>query len=715
MQRERRDRSERREKEEEEEDIARMEESVGLCWSALRSCQRVGILRRSAREQWESADAFKLTQWRGDGLLACTMRRHVAQSCAGKMHLSEMARLERACISSQALSQVFQEVQLDYILERTGATARARADMVEAVVWELNQHQQDHAHRDGLREDTPAIAGHALERLLDALMTVGRQILRDAPTYSRGKAEGVTKSREQALMWLRQYQAAAEDQIFTHSSMFGRADHASMSGKFCIPDDAQTQRILREIIGYLYEQQCPRCFVEMSTPLHPLIEDIDILGSADVGDVPPDDILPDSFFPRRAEVLHSLFPGIETLELSMFTASGWSTDYARWKTSFHLVWNSIIVDMPLAAAVRVSTIEAFKKMKDYAEFYQDLEKLDARNSLETLFDVTAVRAGSFRMPYNDKVFKPFRRREARPLLPVGVFCFPRTPPDYSNGAGHFLFGPEDLSKVEWLERASVRMPDRTDVTPFVPMLKKPPPVKAEGGKSKVSSLSSLSSTGRSRKDRLKQAKVRWDAEQRTRRRYWPGTAEDFKRTIDEKLNDEHGWSSTFMRVQTNQGKTRWLWSNRHLKGAIEITEDDGEVFIRGNAEQQMCLIELTKQFTEEWTGAIPTPSKKTKALKIVGKKPRAKSTSPPRTTSVPVARRREASTKSDMSNPGNSDSEGPRPGRLIRVWRPSAGLTSARPVWSADRDAGCGSVERRRWSHAGLRAEGVGSRARYGK
>jgi len=704
MQREQKDQREHRAQD--DDDGARMEQSVRLCWSALRSCQRVGILKRSAREQWESKDAFKLTQWRGDGLLACTMRQHVAQSCAGTMQLSDMARLERACVSPKALSQVFQEVHLDYILERTCATPKARADMVEAVVWELNQHQLDNAQGDGRQEDTPAIAGQALERLLDALVTVGRQILRDAPAYPRGKVEGATKSREQAIKWLRQYQAAAEDSVFTHSSMFGKADHSSMSGKFSIPDDAQTQLIFREIIGFLYEQASPRCLVEMSTPLHPLIEDIDILGSANVSDVPPDDILPVSFFPRRAEVLHSLFPGVETLELTMFSASGWSTDYARWKTSFHLVWNNIIVDTPLAAAVRVSTIEVFKKMKDYAGFYKELSELDSRNSLETLFDVTAVRAGSFRMPFNDKVFRPFHRRESRPLLPVGVFCFPRTPPDYSNGAGHFLLGPDDLSKVEWLERASVRMPDQTEVTPFVPMLKKPPPPsKAEGGKSKVASLSSLSFR-KSHKDKAKEAKLRWDAEQRCRRRFWPGTVEEFKRILDEKLDDENGWNSTFMRLQASDGKSRWLWSNRRLKGAIEISADNGEVFIRGNAEQQMCLIELTKQFTKEWTGAIPTPPKKTaKALKIV-RKPGAKNPVQPRWASVPAARQRDASAKGDVSNNGGNDVEG----RLIRVWRPSGGLADARPVWSATRDAGCIAPGRRRWCKDNLRAENVGPR-----
>ena len=51
---------------------------------------------------------------------------------------------------------------------------------------------------------------------------------------------------------------------------------------------------------------------------------------------------------------------------------------------------------------------------------------------DTTFDITGVRAGSLRMPYNDKVHKAPGRMvpEGRPLLPVGLYRF-----TFADGAG----------------------------------------------------------------------------------------------------------------------------------------------------------------------------------------------------------------------------------------------------------------------------------------
>lgn len=106
---------------------------------------------------------------------------------------------------------------------------------------------------------------------------------------------------------------------------------------------------------------------------------------------------------------------------------------------------------------------------------------------------------------------------------------------------------------------------------------------------------------------LKQSQV-WGEEQRRRRRLWRGgSAEDFKRRIDELLDDQDGNESTLLPIQAKKGKARWLWSSRRLKGAVEIQQPDGEVFVRGNQEQQLYLIEFLRQFTEEWDGEIPKP------------------------------------------------------------------------------------------------------------
>ena len=79
----------------------------------------------------------------------------------------------------------------------------------------------------------------------------------------------------------------------------------------------------------------------------------------------------------------------------------------------------------------------------------------------------------------------------------------------------------------------------------------------------------------------------------------------FKQQIDWDLEDPAGHESTLIPLQAKAGKNRWLWSHRRLKGAVELQEPDRQVFIHGNHEQQMYLIELVKQFTEPWAGAVP--------------------------------------------------------------------------------------------------------------
>jgi len=105
---------------------------------------------------------------------------------------------------------------------------------------------------------------------------------------------------------------------------------------------------------------------------------------------------------------------------------------------------------------------------------------------------------------------------------------------------------------------------------------------------------------------LKQSQV-WGEEQRRRRRLWRGgSAEDFKRRIDELLDDQDGNESTLLPIQAKKGKARWLWSSRRLKGAVEIQQPDGEVFVRGNQEQQLYLIEflrLQKHSVKSWRQA----------------------------------------------------------------------------------------------------------------
>lgn len=99
----------------------------------------------------------------------------------------------------------------------------------------------------------------------------------------------------------------------------------------------------------------------------------------------------------------------------------------------------------------------------------------------------------------------------------------------------------------------------------------------------------------------------WALEQRRRRRLWTDSVELFKKELDWALGDPDGFESTLVPIQAKKGKKRWVWTNRKAKGAIEFQAPDGEVFIRGNADQQYFFLEILRQFTKEWEGELPNP------------------------------------------------------------------------------------------------------------
>ena len=47
------------------------------------------------------------------------------------------------------------------------------------------------------------------------------------------------------------------------------------------------------------------------------------------------------------------------------------------------------------------------------------------------------------------------------------------------------------------------------------------------------------------------------------------------------------------------------WTHRRLKGAIEFEKPSGEVFLRGSKVNQLYLLDLVKEFTEEYVGKLP--------------------------------------------------------------------------------------------------------------
>merc|ERR1712194_871953 len=84
-----------------------------------------------------------------------------------------------------------------------------------------------------------------------------------------------------------------------------------------------------------------------------------------------------------------------------------------------------------------------------------------------------------------------------------------------------------------------------------------------------------------------------------------GQSNDFKVKLDQLMEDGDGYQSMWVEIQAKKGRRRWCWTHRQLKGAIEVEEPSGEVFLRGTKENQIFLRELVKEFTDEYHGPVP--------------------------------------------------------------------------------------------------------------
>merc|ERR1719183_2566093 len=69
---------------------------------------------------------------------------------------------------------------------------------------------------------------------------------------------------------------------------------------------------------------------------------------------------PGEFMRRRASVLHMLYPQFETLEVCVYSASGYNKGKDLLKSSFHLVWPQLIVDADRAPVIRHVTLKLFQ-------------------------------------------------------------------------------------------------------------------------------------------------------------------------------------------------------------------------------------------------------------------------------------------------------------------------------------------------------------------
>eukprot|EP00930_Biecheleria_cincta_P070306 TRINITY_DN57948_c0_g1_i1.p1 TRINITY_DN57948_c0_g1~~TRINITY_DN57948_c0_g1_i1.p1 ORF type:complete len:671 (+),score=76.33 TRINITY_DN57948_c0_g1_i1:63-2075(+) len=563
----------------------------------LRRCADKGLLAAVQNQQWDRASGYKLAQWRGDAVLGLGVKRLVAETYPD-MAVSEMALVAGLSVQNQTLARFFELHRLAEFGVKALAGAKGKADCVEALLWELQ------LGCDANDSD----ARNAQWHCWDELIKIGKQRILERQALPQGDSA-------ESLAWLSQWACESREEAYTHSSLRGTRDHSTSTGRLCIPDEPAVQEQLRFHILQRFHAGNPLCGVEMTTTNYPFFEDIDIMGSDAQDAGPPDDILLHSsaFWQLRAEILHELFPTVDTLELTLFKASGWNCEKGCYKASFHAVWPQLVVTRERAHLVRLATLTEFGKRSyspgELNRLRWRLLEIDDRNDWPSVFDIASVRGGSFRLPFNDKLNKQANRREDRPILPESVWCFHFT----ELGRVHWYaktHDPPDLPELDWLKRGSVRLPPDASLTPWRPFrigcwLSSQQPA-VGGGESCGSSCDRRSRA----QEKARKEIVSWQHEQVRRRRVWHGTADEFKTRIDTHLGDPAGNESTLLAIKAKTGKSRFLWASRRLRGAIEIQEPDGEVFIRGNQEMQLYLIELISQFTDPWTGELPrVPSK----------------------------------------------------------------------------------------------------------
>ncbi len=108
------------------------------------------------------------------------------------------------------------------------------------------------------------------------------------------------------------------------------------------------------------------------------------------------------FFKLRAKELHRIFPSIGSLELTLFTASGWHTEKSRWKASFHAIWHQLIVDRQRAGMVRLATIASFEeisKEEPLKGLLQRLQELDEKGMTLSAMAGNGIRESRLTMVY----------------------------------------------------------------------------------------------------------------------------------------------------------------------------------------------------------------------------------------------------------------------------------------------------------------------------
>ncbi len=220
--------------------------------------------------------------------------------------------------------------------------------------------------------------------------------------------EELLKLRE-IIIWFNSW--SASDKYLTHSSLMGNQDIFTDTGKWVIPDDAETQSILFKYMAWIYKRGYDTFISEIQTPLFPLIEDLDMESTIPLEDTSQiDSIFMDEallFVKERARILHYMYPSHTELTVYIYSSSGFNKSKGRWKSSFHLVWPDLIVHGELAPIIRQSTVEYFVYKSRTTRYFGEMQKRLVNNYeaniWENVFDQTTSNANNgLRMPFCNK-------------------------------------------------------------------------------------------------------------------------------------------------------------------------------------------------------------------------------------------------------------------------------------------------------------------------
>jgi hypothetical protein len=507
-------------------------------------------------------------------------------------------RLEYAACHEDFLGQVYDQLKLEELHPPSASlSAVAKAEVIRVMFAELDSCQE---------VEVMGKAQKVLLRLVDAIVALLDVLLLPTPPDLPAPARPnfFRQFHEADIDLFKRIKGCGcdvKDPEWTHSSLMGRRDWFTFSGKLKVPSAMASQ--VAQAVALCYSAGRPMTLVERQTPNYPYTEDVDVLAPA--LQYPPDKLLfnPDDchrFWAIRAAILHEVFPAMNPLRLVLFSASGRSREKKCPKTSFHCVWPQIIVDTERAHVVRLQTVDRLTALSQpeypLCQLAQQLQEAmtDPTGATEpptdiwnTIFDITAVRAGTFRMPLNDKWYKAEETLEGRPVRPLNVIDFRFNPETPGALPQVFVADNKMITHAQWVQLGSVRRPAGTALTVWCSPIPRP----TWTARRQPTASSSYKPKGPGR------AATPEAAEPAAMFKY-SGTVADFKRQLDYQMSDPEGNQSTLSDLPGGHV----TWKQLRVKGCIRFTPEAGLLFVQGNEEQKTFLVDLLKGWTEPWVG-----------------------------------------------------------------------------------------------------------------